>query len=653
MSIRQEYFDLLTHAGDTSTVATLAGSSVGEQIVAMRHDVDHDLELALEMAHHEWRLGCKSTYYLLHTEAYWNDPKFPLLVRQLKEYGHEIGLHANFLTQWMRGEIDDVELEIERVLAHVRACGVDVTGVCAHGDKLCYKNGFVNYWLWKELRGDNPLESEGGISAEGICVDNPAYQIQYPLNHQLTREDGATFPLWSISMEKHGLHYDAAKLQQEHYWSDSGGSWERSSDPMQGDFTQGRHQVLVHPWWWRGEPKKIFVMSPARSGSKWLANYIDKATSAVGLHEWTLNHVREGDEFPLDNRTTREFASLLGDVPEISSRLRAARAHHTLLKRDVVECNVYIEAVAEMLLTNISDAELVHLKREPTEIVRSILNRGWYEVTQDNKHRSDSSKKWNSSNQLERACRYVRSANENISKITDKTLLFKEMVFDPDYLPKQLFKLGIVVHPLLAKDLLQSVVNENKYEPFSPFVEWKEDDQTFANNILFGDMSMHKKMKLEKFKKVEMPDWKKTNVKNMDVTKSSGSVSLSPVDNKKPAIAVFFGSSWDQQSKRTMRLKTETEYKGSLVTSSDTGSARVFIVAYDREGEVLERKHVCTIRPGQTKYTFELIAKNGWDTFSVALLMDPRVQRRTVIINSIAVTSKTIDAGYGHSIASI
>ena len=147
-------------------------------------------------------------------------------------------------------------------------------------------------------------------------------------------------------------------------------------------------------------------------------------------------------------------------------------------------------------------------------------------------------------------------------------------------------------------------------------------------------------MKLEKFKKVEMPDWKKTNVKNMDVTKSSGSVSLSPVDNKKPAIAVFFGSSWDQQSKRTMRLKTETEYKGSLVTSSDTGSARVFIVAYDREGEVLERKHVCTIRPGQTKYTFELIAKNGWDTFSVALLMDPRVQRRTVIINSIAVTSK-------------
>ncbi|HIO20227.1 MAG TPA: hypothetical protein EYN11_03930, partial [Phycisphaerales bacterium] len=527
MSIRQEYFDLLAHVGNTSTIATLSGSSVGEQIIAMRHDVDHDLELALELAHYEWRLGCKSTYYLLHTEAYWNDPKFPLLVRQLKEYGHEIGLHVNFLTQWMRGEIDDVELEIERALAHVRACNVEVTGVCAHGDKLCYENGFVNYWLWNELRGDNPMESEDGISAEGISVDNPNYQIPYPPNHELVREDGAKFPLWSISMEKHGLTYDAAKLQQEHYWSDSGGSWVRSGDPMEGDFSQGRHQVLVHPWWWRGEPKKIFVMSPARSGSKWLANYIDKATSAVGLHEWTLNHVRDGDEFPLDNRTTREFVSLLGDASEITSRLRAARAHHTLLKQDVVECNVYVEAVAEMVQAIIPDAEIVHLKREPTDIVRSILNRGWYEVTQDHKHRSDGSKKWNSSNQLERACRYVRSANENIAAITDNEITFNKMVSDADYLPEELFKLGIVVHPLLARELFNETVNKNKNEPIPSFDEWNEEDQEFTKNILFGDMSMHKEIKFKSFKKVRTPNWKKTNAKNMHVKRSLKTISIS------------------------------------------------------------------------------------------------------------------------------
>ncbi|HIN83361.1 MAG TPA: hypothetical protein EYM90_00510, partial [Phycisphaerales bacterium] len=561
MSIRQEYFDLLAHVGNTSTIATLSGSSVGEQIIAMRHDVDHDLELALELAHYEWRLGCKSTYYLLHTEAYWNDPKFPLLVRQLKEYGHEIGLHVNFLTQWMRGEIDDVELEIERALAHVRACNVEVTGVCAHGDKLCYENGFVNYWLWNELRGDNPMESEDGISAEGISVDNPNYQIPYPPNHELVREDGAKFPLWSISMEKHGLTYDAAKLQQEHYWSDSGGSWVRSGDPMEGDFSQGRHQVLVHPWWWRGEPKKIFVMSPARSGSKWLANYIDKATSAVGLHEWTLNHVRDGDEFPLDNRTTREFVSLLGDASEITSRLRAARAHHTLLKQDVVECNVYVEAVAEMVQAIIPDAEIVHLKREPTDIVRSILNRGWYEVTQDHKHRSDGSKKWNSSNQLERACRYVRSANENIAAITDNEITFNKMVSDADYLPEELFKLGIVVHPLLARELFNETVNKNKNEPIPSFDEWNEEDQEFTKNILFGDMSMHKEIKFKSFKKVRTPNWKKTNAKNMHFTRSLKSVSFSAIDPEKPAYIVFFGASWDTSNGMGIPSKPNREYK--------------------------------------------------------------------------------------------
>jgi hypothetical protein len=227
------------------------------------------------------------------------------------------------------------------------------------------------------------------------------------------------------------------------------------------------------------------------------------------------------------------------------------------------------------------------------------------------------------------------------------------MVSNQDYLPEVLLKLGIVVHPLLAKELFTKVVNENKSELIPPFKKWKPDDQKFAKNILFGDMSMHKKLTFENFKKVKTLNWKKTNAKNMRITRSLKSLSFSAIDPEKPAIAVFFGSSWDQQSKHTVRIKTETEYRVSLATYSDTGSARVFIVTYDRDGEVLERKHVCTIRPRQTKQTFGFVAKNGCDAFSVALLIDPKVQCRTVIINSIATTSKTLDDGYGHSVASI
>ena len=479
MTIQQAYFDLLDHLGQTSTVAELHASNEGDNIVALRHDIDHDLELALEMAHHEWRLGLKATYYLLHTEQYWDDPKFPLLVQQLSEYGHEIGLHTNVLTSWMRGEIDDPNMEISRVLTHIRNCSVQVSGVCAHGDKMCYEQSYVNYWLWKELRPNDPAKSEEGVSAEGIFVDDPSYQIPYPKNHELVREDGERFPLWSISMEELGLAYDAAKLEYDHYWTDSGGNWDRTGDPMKVDCSKGRPQVLVHPWWWRGETKKTFVLSPARSGSKWLANYIDKATSAVGLHDWTLNHTREENDYPLDNKATNEFPSLIQDSQDVASRLRAARAHHTIFKRDVVECNVYLEAVVDLLRANIPDATMLYLNRNPMDVVRSILNEGWYEVPDESAHRTDSSEGWAKATQLERACRYVRSAIENIAEATDQELLIEEMATNSDCLQGVLFKLGIVVHPLLAIEACRKTAHENEELP-----SWSKQDKEVASRLL-------------------------------------------------------------------------------------------------------------------------------------------------------------------------
>ena len=55
--------------------------------IALRHDVDHDLELALEMAHHEWRLGFKATYYLLHTENIGMTQNFPCLYDNSRNMG--------------------------------------------------------------------------------------------------------------------------------------------------------------------------------------------------------------------------------------------------------------------------------------------------------------------------------------------------------------------------------------------------------------------------------------------------------------------------------------------------------------------------------------------------------------------------------------
>ena len=470
MALKQSFFDLLEHIGTTSTTSDLFHAKPDSNIVAMRHDVDHDLELALEMAHHEWKLGYKATYYLLHTEQYWNDEKFPLLVRQLKEYGHEVGLHVNSYSTWITGQCKDANLEIKNALERLRECGVKVSGVCAHGDKLCYKHDFINYWMWKELRGDNPEVTEEGMSAEGIRVNDEAYQIPYPTNHSLVREDGQSIPLWNFSMQEHGIDYDAAHLSQDFYWSDSGGQWTRTGSPMDSDLSNGRHQVLVHPWWWRGEPKSIFVMSPARSGSKWLANFIDKATSAIGLHEWTLNHQREGNIFVKSNRTSKGFQSLLDDSKEVESRLKAARAHRIMQKRDVIECNVYTPSCMDAFAKILPDSIVLMLNRDSKEIVRSLVTRDWFETSIDLNHVQVEGVPWDQLNQLDKACAYVSAVKSEICQHSILELSFAQMLNDPDYLPKKLSELGIVVHPLLSVNLGSEVVNSNSKEVLNPIL---------------------------------------------------------------------------------------------------------------------------------------------------------------------------------------
>ncbi len=320
MSLKPELFDYLDHLGSTVTMREFSRRPDQPDLITLRHDIDHDMHLALELAHHEHRLGLHATYYLLHTHDYFQDERFISKCRQLEAYGHEIGLHINLLTQWLRGEVDDIDLQLRDVLARLRAAGLTITTVSAHGDKACYEHGFSNYWIWRELRGDDPATSEHGRSAEGVMVDDPTWQVAYPAEHCLRRSDGARLELWCSSLEEHGLTCDAMHAPMDRYWTDSGGSWSRSDDPLQVDLAKGRHQVLMHPIWWRGPKRAIFVLSTARAGSKWLANFVDRAGSCKAVHEWTFNHRREGDGFVPDKRTGDDYMSLVKH-PEIAAGL--------------------------------------------------------------------------------------------------------------------------------------------------------------------------------------------------------------------------------------------------------------------------------------------------------------------------------------------
>ena len=61
----------------------------------LRHDIDYSLERALNFARLEEDLSVKSTYFVLVTSDFYNplSNKSRTIIKTIKKYGHEIGLH--------------------------------------------------------------------------------------------------------------------------------------------------------------------------------------------------------------------------------------------------------------------------------------------------------------------------------------------------------------------------------------------------------------------------------------------------------------------------------------------------------------------------------------------------------------------------------
>jgi hypothetical protein len=62
----------------------------------LRHDVDLALEAALEVAHAEYELGVRATYFLMTESVFYNllSHAGVRAHRQLRQWGHAVGLHA-------------------------------------------------------------------------------------------------------------------------------------------------------------------------------------------------------------------------------------------------------------------------------------------------------------------------------------------------------------------------------------------------------------------------------------------------------------------------------------------------------------------------------------------------------------------------------
>ena len=180
MSIKPDYFTYLKHIGHSVTLKEF-DASLSESVIAIRHDIDHNINLALEMAFWEKEMGYRSTFFLLHTADYWNDPNFIDKALQIQDYGHEIGLHVNVLSEWMKGNVDSVYKELKRILDQLRQSGLNVFGISTHGDLFCYRKHFINYWCFSELKPDDPLRTERSSRPSGGGGDLRSESLQAAL----------------------------------------------------------------------------------------------------------------------------------------------------------------------------------------------------------------------------------------------------------------------------------------------------------------------------------------------------------------------------------------------------------------------------------------------------------------------------------------
>jgi hypothetical protein len=197
-------------------------------VIGLRHDVDNVLEPCVELAEWEARHGFRATYFVLHDSPYWNDPELRPALERIAVLGHEIGIHANAIAVALEtgGEPDEI---LSSAIARLRAWGHDVTGVVAHGDRLCYRAGFVNDEMFAECARPE--------------MGDPRRRLQYR---------DVELELDPRPLSDFGLEYESIRLPHALYLSDSGGAWNEPFPELCERFPNpfGQLHILMHPCWW-------------------------------------------------------------------------------------------------------------------------------------------------------------------------------------------------------------------------------------------------------------------------------------------------------------------------------------------------------------------------------------------------------------------
>jgi hypothetical protein len=408
----------------------------------LRHDVDHDLNAALQVANFEAVQGVRASFFLLPSAPYWQMAYRNAAARELESLGHTVGLHNNAFAQWAKGEVDCPYDALKQQLESLRAANVTVGQTSSHGDRMCYEVGFNNSWLFDFCwSGDSLSDEWTGLSAEGVPDSRLEFTVPRPSGRTLTRADGKTIELGLASLEDYQLTTDVTHRPGAVHVSDSGGNWQRGGPDLLHN-VEGPATLLIHPEYWvSDQPSLQLVMASARSGTKWLQKILGRHTEARVTHEYILNNLGSGP------RAEHMTSAGVADFPPeslIEPALASALSEFSNTDGTWIEINVYLAPYIDLLEKELPISEKIALFRHPRAVVVSLLKRHWFDTVVDVHHVRPLVDNWEDLNQFERVCHYVAQTNAALLGGCTSFLRLEDLVASPEAFQVSLAKVGII-----------------------------------------------------------------------------------------------------------------------------------------------------------------------------------------------------------------
>lgn len=206
-----EYDSFLSYlaASDHFLMVTLKDfektTSSDKVVLALRYDIDDDINGAIKMAYREHKYGIKSTYFVLHTAGYYGKKVGDQFIRNnniiyyLKKiqdsFGHELGFHNDLITLQIVYGIPSREY-LRKELEYLRGNGIRMYGTTYHGSPYCYIYKYFNAYFWKEF-------PNGGWNYEYVTKGYKTIKIE------------------KDSLKNYNFEYEGGLLHQDYFFTDA------------------------------------------------------------------------------------------------------------------------------------------------------------------------------------------------------------------------------------------------------------------------------------------------------------------------------------------------------------------------------------------------------------------------------------------------